>query len=111
MAVPVENITIEQGTDFEKTYTIKNPDSSVVDLTGYTIQAKVKKHSESTQSYNFSVGISSAVGIITISMANTVTDTLTFGRYYYDIISTEDSTGKVSKLYTGMALVNHSITV
>lgn len=111
MAVLVENITLEQGTDFEKTFNIKNPDSSIVDLTGYTIDAKIKKHSESVTSYNFSVGVVSTSGSITISMASTITDLLPFGRYYYDIISTEDSSGKVSKLYTGMVLVNSSITV
>lgn len=111
MAVPVENITIEQGTDFEKTFIIKNPDSSIVDLTGYTIESKIKKHPESITSYNFSVGVASTSGSITISMASTIADTLSFGRYYYDIVSIEDSTGKVLKLYTGMALVNSSITV
>jgi len=111
MAVPAVNITIEQGTDFEKTYTLRNSDFSVFDLTGYTAEAKIKKHPTSEISYDFSVGITSSLGEITISMASSITDTIPYGRHYYDILTTEISSGKVSKAYTGMALINSSITV
>lgn len=111
MAVPVENITIEQGADFEKEYTLKNPDSSIIDLTNYTATAKLKRHPEAVTSYNFNVGIASTYGQITISMAGTVTDTIPYGRHYYDIFTTDTLTGSVSKVYTGMVLVNSSISL
>jgi len=111
MAVPVENITIEQGADFEKVYTLKNPDSSIIDLSNYTAIAKIKRHSTSTTSYDFNVGIASTVGQITISIAGTITDTIPYGRHYYDIFTTDTLTGIVTKAYTGMALVNSSISL
>jgi hypothetical protein len=112
MAVPDVNITIEQGTDYVKTFTIKNSDNSVLDLTGYTSYAKIAKYPNATDATPFSVGIASTAGQIIISMANTITSTLDPGRHYYDVvIVSAGGTGTVTKVFTGMALVNASITV
>ena len=43
MAVPEVNITIEQGTDYEDVFTVRNPNGTPLDLTGYTASAAVKK--------------------------------------------------------------------
>ena len=104
----VVNIVIEQGTDYEKVFTIYNPDKSVLDLTGYTGVAKIRKFPESTTSTSFSVGITSSAGKVTVSLANTITSELKSGRYYYDVIVTSQSTGKKTKLVDGMVLVNAS---
>ena len=107
----VFNIVIEQGTDYEKVFTIYNPDKSVLDLTGYTGVGKIRKFPESTNSTSFNVGIASTAGQVTVSLANTVTSELKAGRYYYDVIATLESTGKKTKLVDGMVLVNASESI
>lgn len=107
----VVNIVIEQGTDYEKVFTIYNPDKSVLDLTGYSGVAKMRKFSGSAVSTSFNVGIASTAGKITVSLANTITSQLEAGRYYYDVIATVESTGKKTKLVDGMVLVNASESI
>lgn len=111
-SVPAVNITVDIGTDFSKIYTVKNSDGSAFNLTNYTATSKLKKYPDSdTVSASFASSITSpSSGQITVSIANTVTENLDPGRYYYDIIVTS-GIGTVSKVYTGMALLNSSVSV
>jgi len=111
MAVPVINIVIEQGVDYEDSFFLNEPDGSITDLTGQTATAVIKKHPTSTTSAEFAVGITTSTGSVKLSMASTITDSLSEGRYYYDVILTADGTGRKTKAVTGMAIVNPSITV
>lgn len=111
MAVPSVNIVVEQGTDFEKVFTVNTSSGSPLDLSGYTGIAKIRKFPESTSSTSFTVGIASTAGQVTVSLANTVTSNLSGGRYYYDIIITLESTGKKTKVFDGMVLVNPSESI
>ena len=109
MAVnPVVNISIPQGADFTKTFTSKESDGSVTNLSGYSAEAKIKKHYTSTTSTSFSVGITSTTGEVTISMPSTTTVSLDSGRYYYDVKLTS-GTGAVSRLVEGMAFVRAGV--
>jgi hypothetical protein len=110
MAVPAVNIVVEQGTDYDEVFTVNNPDGSPLDLTGYTGVAKIRKFPESTTSTSFSVGIVSTAGQVVVSLANTVTDDLKAGRYYYDVIIIS-SQGKKTKVVDGMVLVNASESI
>jgi hypothetical protein len=51
-----------------------------------------------------------ATGKITISMGNTVTNALDPGRYYYDIVLTNNLTSKKTRVIEGMALVSPSVS-
>jgi hypothetical protein len=110
MAVPVVNIVIEQGVDYEDIFLIKDPDGSFIDLTGQTAFASIKKHPTSEVTVPFESLINVFEGTVTLSMACTLTDTLDEGRYYYDVILTSSS-NKKEKVISGMVLVNPSITV
>ena len=107
MAVAAVNIVIEQGTDYQEVFTVNNPDGSPLDLTGHTGAAKIRKFPESAASTPFTVGIVSAAGQVVVSLANTVTEDLKGGRYYYDVIITS-SANKKTKVVDGMVLVNAS---
>ena len=87
--------------------TVNNPDGSPLDLTGHTGAAKIRKFPESAASTPFTVGIVSAAGQVVVSLANTVTEDLKAGRYYYDVIITS-SANKKTKVVDGMVLVNAS---
>ena len=53
MAARSVNLTVEQGTDFTTTFTIKNPDGTVLPLTGYTAAAKIGKHPSASSTTDF----------------------------------------------------------
>jgi hypothetical protein len=110
MAVAAVNIVIEQGTDYEEVFTVNNPDGSPLDLTGYTGAAKIRKFPESITATSFNVGIVSTAGQVIVSLANTVTENLRAGRYYYDVIITSDL-DKKTKVVDGMVLVNATETL
>jgi hypothetical protein len=110
MAVPAVNITIEQGSDFASTFTITNSDGSVYNLLNNSATAKIKKFPDSETSYSFSTSITVSTGKITLSMTNAVTSTIPPGRYYYDILLTNNTTGLKTRVIEGMAFVSAAIT-
>jgi hypothetical protein len=101
MAVPSVNLTVEQGTDFSFAMRIKL-DGAPLDLSGYTFSSKMKKHYGSASSYPITVE-SEGDGIITLSIASTVSSAIPVGRYYYDVLY--DSGTTVTKAVDGMILV------
>jgi len=110
MSVPAVNITIEQGTDFASTFTITNSDGTVYNLLNNSAVAKLKKFPESETSYSFGTSLTVSTGKISLTMANTVTSTIPAGRYYYDILLTNDTTGLKTRVIEGMAFVSASIS-
>jgi len=105
MAVPAVNIVIEQGIDYQDVFTVRNPDGSPLNLSGYTGVAKIKKFPESNNSVSFDVNIVPLSGQILVSLANTITSSLTPGRYYYDVLTVSLLNGKKTKIVDGMVLV------
>jgi cytoskeletal protein RodZ len=111
MTVPAVNIVIEKGTSFEATYNVTNSDNSVYSLTNQSATAKIRKHPTATSSKSFTTTITVATGEIKISMGSTVTADLTAGRNYYDVILTHSSTGKIIKIFEGIALVKDTVSI
>ena len=111
MAAESVNIQIDKGTDFSQNFVMKNPDQTIIDLTGYTGVSKIRKYPEDlSSSSSFTVGIASTTGTITLSMGATITSNLTVGRNYYDILITSGSS-VVSKAFEGSVIVNSTISV
>ena len=50
MTVPVVNLRIDKGTNFEATFNVTNADGSAFNLGGYSAAAKLKKHPTSSTS-------------------------------------------------------------
>lgn len=110
MAVtPSVNIVIAQGADFSETFNSTESDGSASNLVGYTGTSKIKKHSTSTSSKSFTVTVTGATGEVSIAMTSGKTVDLKPGRYYYDVVLTSTS-GAVSRMVEGMALVTAGIT-
>lgn len=110
MSVPAVNISIEQGADFASTFTITNSDGSVYNLLNTSATAKLKKFPESETSYSFSTSITVSTGKITLAMANSITSTIPSGRYYYDILLTNNVSGLKTRVIQGMALVSAAVS-
>lgn len=110
MAASPLNLTVEQGADFELTITVRNKNNVPLNLLGYSASSVMKKHSSSTTSYPFSVTfVDRQNGRISLSMNNTVTDTLAEGRYLYDIILTSPNNLK-TRVIQGMVTVSPGVS-
>ena len=111
MSVPVVNLRLEKGTDFEATFTVTNSDGSVFALNNYTSTMKIRKHPTASSSKSCSITITSAKGEIKVSMGSTNTADLSSGRNYYDLIIIESTSGRKTKVFEGMVQVVDTVSV
>ena len=104
------NLVLDQGVDFEATFTIRNEDASSLNLTGYTGEAKIKKHPAATKFNSFVVSFPNRVnGQIKVAMASTITTTIEGGRYVHDLVLTSPNAYKTRPIQ-GNVLVIPGVT-
>jgi len=103
------NLVIDQGADYTTTINLSNDDGSAFDLTGYTAQSKIKKHYTSSNATSLSVTLDGNTGIVTLTMNNATTSTMTAGRYVYDLELT-DADGLISRIVEGTVTVTPQVT-
>ena len=109
MSAGTYNINIDQGSDFSLQLTVKE-DGSAKDLTGFSARAQMRPTVDSsTLTATFTCTITNASsGILTMALANTVTDDIDVGQYAYDL---ELFTGSTSqRLIQGTATVVGEVT-
>lgn len=111
MTVPVVNLRIDKGTNFETTLNVTNADGSAFNLGGYSAAAKLKKNPTASTSKSFQVTLTAATGEIKISMSSSVTSELSTGINIYDVVITETATSEISKVFEGNVTVYPSISV
>jgi hypothetical protein len=107
MAVPVVNLTLEKGADFSTSFKIKT-DGAAVNLTGYTLSCKMKKHATASTSYSF---VATALnpfssGVVKISMAKANISQIPTGRYIWELLITY--AGTTTKAIKGTVIVEGS---
>lgn len=106
----IANLYIDQGTDFSITVDVTNADGSVLDLSGYSAAAQMRKtYTSSTISATFSTSISEASGQVTLSLTDTQTTAISPGRYLYDLNITS-SGGQTSRVVEGQAIITPGVT-
>lgn len=106
------NLVIYTGTDFDQTFVLEDTQSnSVMDLTGYSGCAQMKRYESSLKTADFTVTFSNdrTTGRVTISMNSTTTDGLKAGKYFYDLLL-NSPTGTTTRAVEGTVLVKKSIT-
>ena len=105
-AVYVSNIVINQGADFDQVFTISDNANLTLDLSLY------RKHSGSTTKVDFSITKLDPTtnGSFEVKLTDTQTSALKSGRYVYDIIITEISNDKKTRVIEGTALVREGVT-
>jgi len=87
MAARNVNLVLEQGVDFQATFTIRNTNNAPLNLTGYTGISSIRKHPTSSTAYPLTLSfIDRLNGKIAVSMGYTATDAIEGGRYVYDVI-------------------------
>ena len=111
------NLSISAGADFSYQFSLKNPDQSPVDVTGYTFHARLGKHRNAVNAItstsdspiykyvNFSSTIDDApAGKYSISLDATSTAKLPEGKYVYSV-TLEDVAGNLVDTIDGLVFV------
>lgn len=102
------NIVIDQGTTFNTTFIIHNDADDPIDFSTYTANSQMRKSYSSSNSYTFSVSMTSNGGV-SLSMNAATTSNITAGRYVYDV-EVEDVSGIRSRIVEGIVTVTPQVT-
>ena len=107
----IANLFIDQGTDFEVVVDVNDATGTVLNLTGYTSVAQIRKtYGSSNVSTSFTTNHGTpANGKITLSLTDTQTKALDAGRYVYDLNITS-SGGKTTRVVEGQAIITPGVT-
>jgi len=111
-AVYVNNLVVNSGADFSQSFTLEGSDTnSAFDLTGYTVEAQMRKWAGSSNATSFTATIESppTIGQILLRLNSTQTTNLKAGRYVYDVVI-EDEFGIKNRVIEGMVLVTEGVT-
>lgn len=117
VTVATSNITIEQGSTFQKIVTYKNVNGDPVNLTGYTAEMQIRKTKESStiiQTLSTSNGLlilGGESGTITMNIPGATTDLLDFvwGRYDLELYPGGD-TNLAVRLLEGKVNLSKQVT-
>ena len=95
MAVYVNNITVNCGTDFTQEYDLFETGGKVIDLSNFTAAAALRQHRGSATSVSFTVKfVDRAKGKLSLFIPSWITSNLKPGRYLYDVKLTSPSGAK-----------------
>tara|TARA_B100001248_G_scaffold214673_1_gene169292 strand:- start:1324 stop:1659 length:336 start_codon:yes stop_codon:yes gene_type:complete len=107
----IANLFIDQGTDFSIVVDVTDATGSVLDLTGYSAAAQIRKtygSSSASATFTTSTGTPSQ-GKVTLSLTDTQTSALSSGRYVYDLNITSGS-GVKTRVVEGQAIITPGVT-
>lgn len=102
------NLVIDQGTDYSTSVTLTDEEDNPASLAGYTATAQIRKTYSSSNAVSFTTAIAESQGVVTLSLTDTQTASLTPGRYVYDVIITTGST--TSRIIEGIVTVTPRVT-
>ena len=106
------NIIIDQGTDYSTVLSVTNDDGTPTNLSGYTAAGQMRKHyasSTPTATFVITFDTDRTTGLLTVSLAKSVTNAIPAGRYVYDVEITS-SGDKTTRLVEGIATVTPQVT-
>ena len=105
-----QNIIIDQDSDYSQQFIAKTDAGVVIDLTGSSLDAMVRKSFASTSSTSFTTAVVSATaGTFTLALTDAQSAALERGRHVYDVRVT-DSTSTITRIQEGVATVSPSVT-
>jgi hypothetical protein len=111
MAVPVVNLILEKGTDFEATFNVFGEDSDPLIFNNFVGVSKIRKYPTSPNSQAFTVSITASTGEVKIGMAKSITSLLDSGRNYYDVLLTSLTNNATFKVVEGSIIVSDTASL
>jgi len=112
------NLFVSAGADFSQTFTLTEVDGSAIDITGYTITARMAKHADAINASSststdpvwkyitMTTNITDAAGgEYSISLPDTTTVKLKEGKYVYSVVTTDGSSNK-EQVLSGLIFVD-----
>lgn len=108
----IQNIVVDQGTTFTRTFNLTGANGVAYDLSDYTVDAQIRRSYSSSSGLSFSTAIvgASANGALSISLNATETLSLKYGRYVYDIKLNNTTTGEKLRVVEGIVTVTPTVT-
>jgi hypothetical protein len=111
MAV-LSNLSVDQGSDFSAEVVVEDSTGDTANLTGYTGAGQIRKTYTSSTKVDFGVVVTNATnGLLTLTLANAVTNAMKAGRYVYDVEITKTSNGEKTRVVEGQLIINPGVTV
>lgn len=106
----IANIFIDQGADFSITVDVSDIDGTILNLSGYTAAAQIRKtYSSSSVSGTFTATIDAAAGQVTLSLTDSQTTAIASGRYVYDLTVTSAGS-TTTRVVEGQVIVTPGVT-
>ena len=104
-----QNIIIDQDSNYSQQFTAKTDADVVIDLTGYSVAAVIRKSFASSTSTGFGTNIDTpTTDLFTLSFTAAQTALLERGRHVYDVVVT--LSGTKTRVQSGVATVSPSVT-
>ena len=106
----IANLFIDQGTDFTVTVDVSDATGGILDLTGYSASAKIRKTYGSSTKVDFATSTGTpSQGKVNMSLTDAQTSALESGRYVYDLNITSGS-GVTTRVVEGQAIITPGVT-
>jgi len=82
----VANIFIDQGSDYSAIVNVVGSNGQPIDLTGYTVEAQIRKFHGSSAEYCFNATVAdAAAGKVRLRLTATESQAMLPGRWLYDV--------------------------
>lgn len=103
------HLVVDQGTDFTANIELEDNSGSLMNLTGYTVAAQMRKNYNSSTAVSFTATHNASGGTIFLTLTNSLSSTIEPGRYLYDVEIT--STGGIkTRVVEGIVTVTPNMT-
>lgn len=107
-----QNLIMEQGTDFTATVKLYADNTTVLDLTGYEASCQMRRSYDSTTA---TATLTASIpnpgnGEIVLTLGDTSTSAIKYGRYLYDVLINFTSTGVKTRAIEGIITVTPCVT-
>ena len=106
----LSNIYIDQGSDFTTVISLTDSNGDILNLTGYTALAQIRKtYGSTTLTGTFTTALVANTGQLTLTLADSVTAAMDSGRYVYDVLLT-DGSGDKTRVLEGQAILTPGVS-
>jgi hypothetical protein len=107
-----KDLTLYQGADYSLTLQLKQPDGTVIDLTGWSGKSQIRNRVGGTgePAAEFNLDINATANTITLSLPYATTAALRAGKYEWDLFL-QDASGRREKYLEGEVTIDARVTL